>query len=78
MTSVFMAKPDLRPYQKLTPNVALDEMNPPLKALDGRRLLAARQSAAMNWSEPDDIPEKTLNQILWWDAKGYDTPYPKP
>ncbi|HTM50674.1 MAG TPA: alkaline phosphatase family protein [Bryobacteraceae bacterium] len=78
MTSVFMAKPDLRPYQKLTPKVALDEMNPPLKALDGRRLLAARQSAAMNWSEPDDIPEKTLNQILWWDAKGYDKPYPKP
>ena len=31
----------------------------------------------MNWQEPDDVPEDVLNQILWWDAKGFDTPYPK-
>jgi hypothetical protein len=31
----------------------------------------------MNWSHPDDVPEKALNQILWWDSKGYDKPYPK-
>ncbi len=43
----------------------------------GRRLWAARQSAAMNCSEPDDIPQATLNRILWWDSKGYDTPYPR-
>ena len=77
MTSVFTAAADLTPYSKLQPKVALDKMNPPLKALSGRRLLAARQSAAMNWSEPDEAPEKILNRILWWDAKGYDRPYPK-
>ncbi len=76
MTSIFRAAPDLTPYQKLTPKVALDEMNPPLKALRGNQLLAARQSAAMNWSHPDDVPEKVLNRILWWDSKGYDKPYP--
>ena len=64
--------------KKLTPKVALDEMNPPLKALRGNRLKAAKQSAAMNWKEPDDAPAKVLNQILWWDSKGYDRPYPKP
>jgi len=56
--------------------VALDEMNPPLAKLHGKRLWAARQSLAMNWSHPDDIRADVLNRILWWDAKGYDTPYP--
>jgi hypothetical protein len=57
--------------------VELDEFNPPLKALDGRKLWAAKQSLAMNWNHPDDVPEDVLNRILWWDAKGYDRPYPK-
>ena len=77
MTSVFTAQADAAAYQHLTPKVALDEMNPPLKALSGRQLWAARQSAAMDWSEPDDIPQDVLNKILWWDAKGYEKAYPK-
>ena len=31
----------------------------------------------MNFNEPDDVPEDLLNRILWGDAKGWDTPYPK-
>jgi hypothetical protein len=76
MRSIFTADRDLAPYQLLTPGVAIDEMNPPLKALQGRRLWAAQQSAAMNWKDIDDAPPATLNRILWWDAKGYDVPYP--
>ena len=76
MTSVFTAQADVTPYEHLTPKVALDEMNPPLRALSGRRLWAARQSMAMNFRDIDDAPQETLNRILWWDAKGYDTPYP--
>jgi hypothetical protein len=76
MTSIFTAQTDTAPYEHLAPKVAIDEMNPPLRALAGRRLWAARQSAAMNWNDLDDIPEDTLNRILWWDAKGYETPYP--
>ena len=76
MTSVFTADADLTPYEHLTPKVAIDEMNPPLHALNGRRLWAARQSAAMNWRDLDDAPQDVLNRILWWDAKGYDVPYP--
>jgi hypothetical protein len=30
----------------------------------------------MNWADIDDAPQDVLNRILWWDAKGYDTPYP--
>ncbi|MCZ2146552.1 MAG: bifunctional YncE family protein/alkaline phosphatase family protein [Bryobacterales bacterium] len=76
MTSIFTATPGLSSYEALTPKVALDEMNPPAAALRGRQLWAARASAAMNWDEPDDIPQETLNQILWWAAKGWNTPYP--
>jgi YVTN family beta-propeller protein len=76
MRTVFGGQTDTTPYQRLTPKVALDEMNPPLRALAGRRLWAARRSLAMNWSEPDDIPRETLNRILWWDSKGYDKEYP--
>ncbi len=76
MTSIFTAQPDLTPYEHLTPGQSIDELNPPLHALAGRRLWAARESAAMNFKDLDDAPEDTLNRILWWDAKGYDAPYP--
>jgi YVTN family beta-propeller protein len=76
MTSVFTPEADAAPFEHLTPKVAIDELNPPLKALAGRRLWAARESQKMNFKDLDDAPEDTLNRILWWDAKGYDTPYP--
>jgi len=76
MTSIFTAQADLTPFAHLVPKVALDEMNAPLRSLNGRRLWAARQSMAMNFADPDDAPRDTLNRILWWDAKGYETPYP--
>ena len=78
MTSIFTARADLTPYAHLVPGVALNEMNPPLKALAGRPLWGARQSMAMNFKDLDDAPPETLNRILWWDAKGWATPYPKP
>jgi len=76
MHSIFTNERDLSAYATLTPKVALDEMNPPLRALRGRELWAAQQSMAMNWSRPDDINEEVLNKILWWESKGYDKPYP--
>lgn len=76
MASIFMAKPEMTTYQPLTPAIALDTMNPPLKALNGRQLWAAKRSLAMDWNEVDDIPTEELNRILWWDRKGYETPYP--
>jgi hypothetical protein len=77
MTSIFTEKADLTPYEKLAPKVALDEMNPPVRALAGRQLWGASQSMAMNFKALDDAPVETLNKILWWDAKGWNTPYPK-
>jgi YVTN family beta-propeller protein len=76
MHSIFTAGADTSAYSALMPKVALDEMNPAVRSLNGRRLWAAQQSLAMNWSHPDDIKEDVLNRILWWDSKGYDKTYP--
>jgi hypothetical protein len=76
MTSMFTTKADTRAYTHLVPKPELDQMNPPLKALAGRQLWAARQSLRINWKDIDDAPEDTLNRILWGDARGWDTPYP--
>ena len=38
----------------------------------------ARQSAKMNFREYDLAPEDELNRILWYAARGTDTPYPTP
>ena len=77
MSSVFMATPVPEPYQAITPKIALDEMNPPVKALHGRARWAAEQSLAMDWREPDDVPQETLNRIIWGAVKGWDKDYPK-
>lgn len=77
MTSIFTAEADTTPYDHLQNKIALDEMNPPLKALNGRQLWGAKQSLAMNFKDLDDVPYDTLNHILWWDARGWNTPYPK-
>ena len=77
MTSMFTPEANADTYKALTPEIALDEMNPPLKALNGRPLWAAKQSIAMNWHDPDDEPSDVLNRIIWWSTKGYDVEYPQ-
>jgi YVTN family beta-propeller protein len=76
MNSVFTANKDVSTYTALTPKIALDTMNPALHSLSGKRLDAARRSAAMNWNHVDDVPTPVLNQILWWDNRGYNQALP--
>jgi YVTN family beta-propeller protein len=76
MTSLFTTTLDAAPYEHIPAKIRMDEMNPPLKSLAGRQLWAARQSLAIDWTEPDEAPHDVLNRILWWDSKGYNTPYP--
>jgi YVTN family beta-propeller protein len=76
MTSIFTAEARAEAYTVLQPKIALDEMNPPLQGLRGRERKAAEQSLAMNWRDPDDVPQDRLNRILWWSVKGFDKEYP--
>jgi len=77
MHSVFTADAGLGRFAHLTPKVALDEMNPPLTVLRGRKRWAAQQSLAMDFGDVDRAPSAVLNEILWWDSHGYDQPYPR-
>ncbi|HMF79750.1 MAG TPA: bifunctional YncE family protein/alkaline phosphatase family protein [Bryobacteraceae bacterium] len=78
MTSIFTAAGarDLSTYSALKPQIPLDTMNPPLAALNNRQLWAAKRSATMDWNHVDDVPTQILNQILWWDRKGYNSTVP--
>jgi hypothetical protein len=78
MNSIFTSDKNLSTYTAFTPKTPLDTMNPPLTSLSGKPLYAARRSAAMNWNHIDDVPTQVLNQILWWDKKGYDKTMPQP
>jgi DNA-binding beta-propeller fold protein YncE len=76
MNSIFDKQARLDPYRAIEPGIKLDDMNPPLQALKGRERWAAEESAKMNWDDLDDVPSDVLNRILWWDARGFDKPYP--
>jgi hypothetical protein len=72
---------DLRPPVSASPcrvpGVALDEMNPPLRALNGLRRALAEASLRMDFSEPDEVPEDVLNRVIWHSVKGDTLPYPR-
>ena len=76
MNSVFTTEANADTYTAIVPRIQLDDMNPPATALKGRERWATVESAKMNWNDIDDVPTEVLNRILWWDAKGFDTPYP--
>lgn len=76
MNSVFSAESKLDTYNAIEPKIKLDDMNPPVTAVNGRERWATVESAKMNWNDIDDVPSDILNRILWGDAKGFDTPYP--
>lgn len=77
MHSIFTPEANLEPYKHLAAQIPLDTVNPPVSEIKHKKAAwAAQQSLAMNFREVDDVPQDTLNKILWWNIKGYDTPYP--
>jgi YVTN family beta-propeller protein len=77
MTACFTDTPDLAPFQALTNNIPLDQMNPaPKKIADPLLRKHAYASARLRLEEPDKCPEDTLNRILWHALKGSQAAYP--
>lgn len=77
MRGSFTDTPDFTPYEAITPEQDLFELNPPATALSGERLAGALASAEMRWEVPDAVPTETLNRIVWHEIKGWDVPYPE-
>ena len=71
MFNAFQSTPNLSGYKRITPNVALDDKNPPNAA-------GAAASRAMNFTDADLTPEEPLNEIIWQSVKGPGVPMPPP
>lgn len=79
LRSCFRDEPDPTPYVSRPNLVPLDEMNPPVSQVTGRRLLFTRKSMALPLDEVDEVDEadeETFNRILWFAVHGDDRPYP--
>jgi len=77
MRNCFNDRLDISPFTAVPNKIKLDEMNPPLKGLHGKPLFWAKKSMELDLDEGDQADEDTLNHILWYATRGYDTPYPK-
>jgi hypothetical protein len=72
----FTDKPDLTPYTAAKNRIPLDEMNKPVKELEGKAKEFALKSLELDFDEEDRADEDTLNRILWFSVRG-NQPYPE-
>ena len=77
MTDCFTDTPDFAPYQAMSANIDLEELNPPLESLNGDALYWAKKSLEQDLDDIDRIDEDTFNRVIWHAVKGYDVPYPE-
>ena len=78
MTACFTDHPDFTPFDCVSNNVPLDEMNPVLSQIrDRRQLRDAITSSHLPLEKPDQCPDAVLNRILWHAQMGFDQPYPE-
>ena len=77
MRAAFQDKADLTPYVSVLPKQSLFDLNPPLIATSGAERKATLASMRWRWDIPDAAPEDQLNRIIWSQARGWNTPYPK-
>ena len=75
MRDCFDSKPDFSPYTAVPNQIALNEMNPPLKALNGEALKYAKLSLLPEFDKIDSGRDDILNRIIWFATMG-DRPYP--
>jgi YVTN family beta-propeller protein len=77
MFDCFVNQPDFAPFNAVSNNVPLDQMNPPKKKIADRLLRNdAYVSGRLPFDKEDQCPEDVLNHILWRAMKGSTAPYP--
>ncbi|HUA69156.1 MAG TPA: alkaline phosphatase family protein, partial [Candidatus Saccharimonadales bacterium] len=77
MFDCFTDTPDFTPFEVVTNQTPLDEMNPDPKEISDPLLRKnAYVSARLPLKKEDQCPEDLFNHILWSAAKGSQTPYP--
>jgi DNA-binding beta-propeller fold protein YncE len=77
MFDCFTGTPDFTPYDAVTNQVPLNEMNPlPKKIQDDALRKDALVSGKLPLDKEDQCPEDLFNHILWRAVKGSKVPYP--
>lgn len=76
MYDCFTDKPDLTPYAYVENQIPLDNMNPDPKKLTKSARKWAEIAASMDVELDNPENDDLINHMLWYSAKGYDTPYP--
>ncbi|MBC8135375.1 MAG: bifunctional YncE family protein/alkaline phosphatase family protein [Fibrella sp.] len=77
MRECFTPKANLQPFRCEPARIPLAELNRPTAALSTPERHWAMASTALDFRQVDGAEEDTLNRILWHDAKGATTPYPR-
>jgi YVTN family beta-propeller protein len=75
LTECFTETPDFRPYTALPNQIALNDMNPPARALRGEARRLALASEKLDWSDVDRADATTVARAIWLSAKP-NTPFP--
>jgi len=74
----FTDTPDYTPYQAVSNQVPLNQLNPPAAAQTDPKMKAyAEVSEIMPFDQVDACDEDLLNHILWFAMKGTQSDYPK-
>jgi YVTN family beta-propeller protein len=73
--SIFRSQPDLRPYSAQLPEVALDNLVTP-PARDAATVYWMRRTAEQDIEHADMADPRTLNEAIWFSARGADSPMP--
>ena len=71
MTGAFRSRPNLRPYTALVPKTNLNAQN-------GANAPMAAASLRIDFSQPDRIPMRLMNEILWKSVRGPQAKMPAP
>ncbi|HJQ34902.1 MAG TPA: beta-propeller fold lactonase family protein [Pyrinomonadaceae bacterium] len=72
---IFRAQADLRPYRAVLPEVALDNLTTP-PARDAATLYWMRRTAEQDLEHADMADPRTLNEAIWFSARGEASPMP--
>ena len=78
MFDCFVDHADLTPFQSVSNNIPLDQVNPAAKKISDRLLRKdAYVSARLPFDKEDQCPDDVLNRILWHAMQGTKNPYPQ-
>ncbi len=78
MWDCFSSSPNMTPYKAVPNRTPLDELNPRREALNGKaRYWANVALNRLTLDLDDENNDDILNHMIWYSAKGYNTPYPE-